>query len=166
MYACNEHPLYVLCLPARFYDLASVALRSDSVLLDHLFQTHPDRQLVIIYTIQMNGTSTLRSLKAVSTEELEAGLEAIRTRRGGSSGKLLGRTAFQNWAGTYACTAESIFHAESEDQIRCLIELAKRQSRKLRAFGAGHSPSDLVCVTENDWLVNMDRLDKVTHVRG
>jgi hypothetical protein len=36
----------------------------------------------------------------------------------------------------------------------------------LRAFGAGHSPSDLVCVGENDWLINMDKLNKVIDVRG
>lgn len=98
-----------------------------------------------------------RSLAATSTNDLESGLEAIRSRR---------RTGFQNWAGTYACTAESIFHAETEDQIRYLVELAKRKGKKLRAFGAGHSPSDLVCVTKDDWLVNLDSFNKLIEVRS
>ena len=107
----------------------------------------------------MDGTSP-RQLKELATQDLESSLEPIRTRQGGITRK----TGFQNWAGTYSCTADSIFHAETEDQIRCLIELAKRQGKKLRAFGAGHSPSDLVCVTKNDWLVNMDGLDKLIEV--
>lgn len=104
----------------------------------------------------VNAATPSASLRQISTDELERGLSSIR------STPATGR--FSNWAGTYSCTPNAIFRAQNEEQLRYLIELAKRQKRKLRPFGAGHSPSDLVCVTDEDWLVNLDALDKVLEV--
>lgn len=118
------------------------------------------KHTLLAMAIDVNTTSapSSTSLREISTDELERGLSSIR------STPATGR--FSNWAGTYSCTPNAIFRAQNEEQLRYLIELAKRQKRKLRPFGAGHSPSDLVCVAEEDWLVNLDALDKIIDVSG
>jgi len=118
------------------------------------------------------------SFAGISTAELERSLATIR--KGGSSSSDDGKShigqhlvkslpikspyVFYNWAGTFTCTPASVYYPTEELQIRQLVELAKREKRCLRAFGAGHSPSDLACVGKEDWMVQMDGLKKVLKI--
>ena len=96
------------------------------------------------------------SVSQLSTSFLEASLSSIRKRK-----PVL---PFFNWARTFTCRPESVFYPTSEEQVRWLVQLAKRSHKCLRAYGAGHSPSDLVCVEEKDWLVNLDSLNQLLQV--
>lgn len=102
-------------------------------------------------------------LSSVSDVDLEGFIAGIKTRQKGK-GTLSSDPSFANWAGTFGCHPEAIFYPSTEDDVRCLVELARRKGKKLRPFGAGHSPSDLVCVQEDDWLVQMDKLNKLLEV--
>jgi L-gulonolactone oxidase len=105
-------------------------------------------------------------LSELSDWRLQALVNQIKCSRREDTASTSSTPAFSNWARTFACSPEAIFYPCNEDDVRCLVELAKRKSRKLRPFGAGHSPSDLVCVQEDDWLMQMDALDEVLEVRS
>lgn len=102
-------------------------------------------------------------LSQVSDSELDELVATVKTHRKGGAA-LAADPSFSNWARTFGCHPEAIFYPFTEDDVRCIIELARRRGKKLRPFGAGHSPSDLVCVQENDWLIQMDNLDKLFDV--
>lgn len=120
------------------------------------------------------------SFAGVSTAELERSLATIRKGKQQGSPSPSRRVSvslvkalpldtpyvFYNWARTFTCTPESVYYPTNELQIRQLVELAKREKRCLRAFGAGHSPSDLACVGREDWMVQMDGLNKLLKVSG
>ncbi|SCZ94672.1 BZ3500_MvSof-1268-A1-R1_Chr12-3g04036 [Microbotryum saponariae] len=72
------------------------------------------------------------------------------------------RSIFTNWATTYSCQTLSLLRPTSVDEVRYVVELARREGVELRASGSGHSPSDLVC-TEG-YIINLDRLDHVLEV--
>ncbi|EJT97178.1 gulonolactone oxidase Lgo1 [Dacryopinax primogenitus] len=66
---------------------------------------------------------------------------------------------FQNWAETFRCTPQAVFAPRDFDQCKSILELAKREGKRLRAMGARHSPSDLWCT--NEWMIRMDRIDRL-----
>lgn len=104
-----------------------------------------------------------QKLSSLSDSELVSLVEGIKTHRRGD-GALRPNPAFSNWARTFACHPEVIYYPSSEDDVRCIVELARRKGKKLRPFGAGHSPSDLVCVQEDGWLMQMDALNELLEV--
>lgn len=69
---------------------------------------------------------------------------------------------FQNWARSVKCHPQAVYKPETEEQIRHLVELARREGTELRAYGAGHSPSDLVCT--DGYLLSLDNMKKVLNV--
>jgi L-gulonolactone oxidase len=70
---------------------------------------------------------------------------------------------FRNWATTFRSITAATFRPETVEQVRWVVELARREGKELRAAGAGHSPSDIVC-TEG-YIVDLKGLNKVLEVR-
>ena len=70
--------------------------------------------------------------------------------------------AFQNWATTYKSQTRATFRPRSVEEVRWVVELARREGVELRASGSGHSPSDLVCT--DGYIVNIDRVEGVLEV--
>lgn len=90
-------------------------------------------------------------LKDISTDQLRQVLKPI------IDLALPGRkNYFQNWSGQFKAYPLAIFKPKDENQIKLTLELCRRESKKIRCFGAGHSPSDLACC--NDYMMNLDRL--------
>lgn len=69
---------------------------------------------------------------------------------------------FTNWARTFECRPQRVFHPTTEVQCRQIIELARREGATVHPVGVGHSPSDLACT--NGWLVRMEGLSGVVNV--
>lgn len=69
---------------------------------------------------------------------------------------------FQNWATTFKSQTRATFRPRSVEEVRWVVELARREGVELRASGSGHSPSDLVC-TEG-YIVNIDRIEGMVEV--
>lgn len=91
---------------------------------------------------------------------------------------------FQNWAKTFKCTPELLFEPTTEEQIQKVREknkqknkqmhrkksnmieqvilLAKSLNKPLKAFGCGHSPSDLAC--SPGFMINIDKMNNLLDV--
>ncbi|KAH8114844.1 L-gulonolactone/D-arabinono-1,4-lactone oxidase [Phellopilus nigrolimitatus] len=74
----------------------------------------------------------------------------------------LSRSSFTNWGRTFFCTPYAIFEPEDEDQCALVLELARREGRRVRFAGIGHSPSDLACTSE--YMLRTTKLNKVLEV--
>ncbi|GAA5962270.1 hypothetical protein JCM8115_004274 [Rhodotorula mucilaginosa] len=96
-------------------------------------------------------------LDHLSVGDLEQLLDPVTTK----SGKAL---TFRNWATTFRSDATAVFRPTSVQQVRYAVELARRQKRTIRAAGAGHSPSDIVCT--GGYILDLKGLDKVIAVDG
>ena len=72
------------------------------------------------------------------------------------------RSRFTNWGRTFTCTPLAIFEPETEDQCALVLELARREGRRVRFAGIGHSPSDLACTRE--YMLRTTKLNKVLEV--
>ncbi|KAG0144225.1 hypothetical protein CROQUDRAFT_47611 [Cronartium quercuum f. sp. fusiforme G11] len=66
------------------------------------------------------------------------------------------RDSFQNWARNIQCRPRGLMRPRTEEEVRLVIELARREGREVRCVGAGHSPSDLAC--SSDYMMNLDNL--------
>ncbi|BGP51370.1 D-arabinono-1,4-lactone oxidase [Rhodotorula kratochvilovae] len=69
---------------------------------------------------------------------------------------------FTNWATTFRSRTAAVFRATTVEQVRWAVELARREGRELRAAGAGHSPSDIVCTS--GYLLDLRGLNRVLDV--
>lgn len=72
------------------------------------------------------------------------------------------RASFTNWGLTYTCRPLSVFEPENEAECGLVLELARREGKKVRVAGVGHSPSDLACTSE--YMLRTEKLDKVLEV--
>ncbi|KAL5525205.1 ALO1 [Sanghuangporus sanghuang] len=72
------------------------------------------------------------------------------------------RSRFTNWGRTFTCKPLAIFEPETEDQCALVLELARREGRRVRFAGIGHSPSDLACTRE--YMLRTTKLNKVLEV--
>ncbi|KAM5532677.1 hypothetical protein V8D89_013646 [Ganoderma adspersum] len=72
------------------------------------------------------------------------------------------RASFTNWGLTYSCRPLCVFEPENEAQCELVLELARREGKKVRVAGVGHSPSDLACTSE--YMLRTEKLDKVLEV--
>ena len=72
------------------------------------------------------------------------------------------RSRFTNWGLTYTCVPLTIFEPETIDQCALVLELARREGRRLRFAGIGHSPSDLACTSE--YMLRTTKLNRVLQV--
>lgn len=68
----------------------------------------------------------------------------------------------ENWAKTYRCKPLAYFEVETVEQIKAVLDLARRDGRTVKVVGSSHSPSDLVMT--NDYIINMDKMNAMLHV--
>ncbi|GAA5895585.1 hypothetical protein JCM6882_000346 [Rhodosporidiobolus microsporus] len=71
---------------------------------------------------------------------------------------------FTNWATTFRSRNAAVFRPTEVEHVRWAVELARREGKELRAYGAGHSPSDVAC-TEG-YSLDLKGLNKVLDVDG
>ncbi|KAI1790573.1 L-gulonolactone/D-arabinono-1,4-lactone oxidase [Ganoderma leucocontextum] len=79
-----------------------------------------------------------------------------------SSNKLSQLPLQQLWellAPVTACRPLCVFEPENEAQCELVLELARREGKKVRVAGVGHSPSDLACTSE--YMLRTEKLDGV-----
>ncbi|KAF9480619.1 L-gulonolactone D-arabinono-1,4-lactone oxidase [Pholiota conissans] len=69
---------------------------------------------------------------------------------------------FTNWGMSFTCTPAVVFEPEDEAQCVLILELARRQGKRVRVAGIGHSPSDLACTDE--YMLRTTKLNKVLEV--
>lgn len=69
---------------------------------------------------------------------------------------------FTNWGQNYSSKAAALLEPTSSQQISQIIQRAREKKSTLRAMGAGHSWSDIVC-TKGE-IIRIDRMDKVIDV--
>jgi FAD/FMN-containing dehydrogenase len=48
-------------------------------------------------------------------------------------------------------------------EVRMVVELARREGKELKAVGKGHSPSDITCT--GDFIVDLKGIGRVLEVR-
>lgn len=72
------------------------------------------------------------------------------------------KASFTNWGLSYGCTPLAVFVPESERHCELILELARREGKRVRAVGVGHSPSDLACTSE--FMVRTEKLNKIIEV--
>lgn len=73
--------------------------------------------------------------------------------------KFISKYNFKNWGGNVNFQPERYYKISNEAEIIELIKLAKKENKKLRMVGTGHSWSDVF--KTKDFLVNMDAFNKV-----
>ena len=66
------------------------------------------------------------------------------------------------WAGTFHSFPELYIQPHTTEEIRRIVNLARRCRRRLVVVGCGHSPSDLTCTSS--WMVNLDRYDRILEI--
>ncbi|KAL8838985.1 MAG: hypothetical protein Q9170_001915 [Blastenia crenularia] len=66
------------------------------------------------------------------------------------------------WAKTYHSFPELYIQPYTSEEIRKIVNLARRCRRRLVIVGCGHSPSDLTCTSS--WMVNLDHYNKILKV--
>jgi L-gulonolactone oxidase len=69
---------------------------------------------------------------------------------------------FTNWARNESCVAEQLFQPDNENEIAALLQKAQSERKKVRVIGSAHSWSP-VCLS-NDYLLNLDRMQRVIHL--
>ncbi|KAF8637154.1 hypothetical protein AX17_003058 [Amanita inopinata Kibby_2008] len=74
------------------------------------------------------------------------------------------RAKFSNWGHAYHCTPLAVFEPETEFQCELVLELARREGKKVKAVGVGHSPSDLACT--NDFMLRTDKLNRIIEINA
>ena len=73
------------------------------------------------------------------------------------------KARFRNWGRSFICTPSAIFEPENEFQCELVLELARREGKKLRVSAVGHSPSDLAMT--NEYMLRTTKLNRVLEVR-
>ena len=74
------------------------------------------------------------------------------------------KARFTNWGLTFTCKPLAIFEPETYEQCSLVLELARREGRRVRFAGIGHSPSDLACTSE--YMLRTTKLNRVLEVRS
>ncbi|KAK2465543.1 hypothetical protein APHAL10511_002435 [Amanita phalloides] len=72
------------------------------------------------------------------------------------------RARFHNWARTYQCAPLTVFEPETVYQCELILALARREGKRVKAVGIGHSPSDLACTTE--FMLRTERLNRIIEI--
>lgn len=69
------------------------------------------------------------------------------------------RHKHSTWARTASSRPELYLQPESVEEIRLIVDLARRLGKHIVVVGSGHSPSDLTCTSS--WMVNLDNFRAV-----
>lgn len=67
------------------------------------------------------------------------------------------------WANTYQCSPQFYFQPKTLEDIKNIVNNARKLNKKLMVVGSGHSPSDLTIISNpfNEWYVNLDKFNKL-----
>ena len=95
------------------------------------------------------------SLTHLSVIDLHAQLAPIAFTKGR-------KAIFTNWASTFSSKTTATFRPRNVQEVRMVVELARREGKELRASGSGHSPSDLVCT--DGYIINVDAMNQLLAV--
>uniref|UniRef100_A0A060T4P9 D-arabinono-1,4-lactone oxidase n=1 Tax=Blastobotrys adeninivorans TaxID=409370 RepID=A0A060T4P9_BLAAD len=68
----------------------------------------------------------------------------------------------RTWAGTFKCKPERFLQPSTLDEIRQIVLQARQKNKTVMLTGSGHSPSHMTMTDQ--WLVNLDRFNKVVKV--
>jgi L-gulonolactone oxidase len=66
---------------------------------------------------------------------------------------------WRNWVGDQRCSPTATMHPASIDELSAALQRARRDGRRVRAVGAGHSFSDIACT--DGLMIAMDRMNSV-----
>ncbi|KAI9825540.1 MAG: hypothetical protein M1819_000532 [Sarea resinae] len=66
------------------------------------------------------------------------------------------------WALTFHSHPELLIRPRNTEEIRKIVNLARRCRRRIVVVGCGHSPSDLTCTSS--WAVNLDHFNRMLSV--
>ncbi|XP_022096512.1 L-gulonolactone oxidase-like [Acanthaster planci] len=66
------------------------------------------------------------------------------------------------WAGTFSCTPELYFEPGSVDEIKQILESARKASKRVRMSGQFHSPSNIAMT--DGYMINMKNFNHVIEV--
>lgn len=153
---CSNHiDQSTSCVPREPSFSSSSPVSANSINLSN-FSTNPKlaadkrKQQTMVFTVPSSP-----ALPSYTTPELYSLLAPITTLKGPGA-------LFTNWASTYSSQTTATFRPSTIEQVRLVVQLAKRERKELRASGSGHSPSDLVCT--DGFVINMDGLDKLLEV--
>ena len=78
--------------------------------------------------------------------------------------KSIGRNVqkWSNWTGNVECYAEQIFYPHTEQQIIDVVLKAKKEGKKIRVVGEGHSFSQLI--ETNSFIVSLRAFSGIVKV--
>lgn len=74
----------------------------------------------------------------------------------------MSRTTWTNWARNVACQPADILHPRSEEEIIAILQRARKEGRRVRMVGSGHSFTPLA--ETSDYLVTLQNMQGVLHV--
>ncbi|KAK4049968.1 D-arabinono-1,4-lactone oxidase [Microbotryomycetes sp. JL201] len=105
-----------------------------------------------------------RNVADCSADELHALVSSMDARRAESrlSVRRYSPSKFTNWATTFTCRPNSVLQPNTVEDVRLIVEYARRTGQTLRSAGSGHSPSDLVCT--DGIVLNLDKLNSVIEI--
>ncbi|KAF5329244.1 hypothetical protein D9619_009035 [Psilocybe cf. subviscida] len=72
------------------------------------------------------------------------------------------KARFTNWGLSFTCKPCALFEPENDFQCELILELARRERKRIRVAGIGHSPSDLACTSE--YMLRTTKLNRVLEV--
>ncbi len=72
------------------------------------------------------------------------------------------KNTWKNWAETTICYPSEIIYPESEEEIVQIIERAKKEQKKIRVVGNGHSFTQLVAT--NSILISLDKWEGIIEI--
>lgn len=72
---------------------------------------------------------------------------------------LTNKFVHSTWAGTFSCKPQAIFQPRNIEELKLLVNEARKLGKTIMTVGSGHSPSDLTMTTE--WLCNLDKFNAI-----
>ncbi|KAJ8516207.1 hypothetical protein ONZ45_g6482 [Pleurotus djamor] len=74
------------------------------------------------------------------------------------------KSRFTNWGQSFTCQPLAVFVPETEYHCELVLELGRREGKRVRAVGVGHSPSDLACT--NEYMLRTEKLNRLLEVHA
>ncbi|CCK72096.1 D-arabinono-1,4-lactone oxidase KNAG_0J00130 [Huiozyma naganishii CBS 8797] len=67
---------------------------------------------------------------------------------------------FKNWAGVYSTKPQLYFQPATRNEVKHVVNQARKQGKHLITVGSGHTPNTLCMYSE--WMLNLDKLNDIT----
>lgn len=124
---------------------------------EHAFSTNHSSFLSLSFTQMRSQRLSRAPLEAIPTPLLYKLLQPLTVPSQSP------RARFTNWGLTFTCRPLAIFEPETYEQCALILELSRREGRRVRFAGVGHSPSDLACTSE--YMLRTTKLNQILEVR-